>query len=64
MREQLCSIGRRCSGRTMGPPTRMAWVGAGFSPRQGLRIGVAGAWGRSGNAETSDPYTLLNIEGE
>ncbi len=39
-------------------------VGAGISPRQGLRIGAAGAWGRSGNAESSDPYTLLNIEGE
>ena len=41
-----------------------AMVGAGISPRQGLRIGAAGAWGRSGSAESSDPYTLLNIEGE
>ena len=47
-----------------GSPHANGVVGAGFSPRQGLRIGVAGAWGRSGNAETSDPYTLLNIEGE
>ena len=47
-----------------GSPHANGMVGAGFSPRQGLRIGAAGAWGRSGNAETSDPYTLLNIEGE
>ena len=39
-------------------------VGGGISPRQGLRLGVAGAWGRSGTRESSDPYTLLNIEGE
>ena len=39
-------------------------VGGGISPRQGLRIGVAGAWGRSGYAGLSDPYRLLNIEAE
>jgi hypothetical protein len=39
-------------------------VGAGLSPRQGLRFGVSGAWGRSGDAAGSEPYTLLNVEGE
>jgi hypothetical protein len=39
-------------------------VGAGFSPRQGMRIGAGAAWGRSGNAALSEPYALVNIEGE
>jgi hypothetical protein len=39
-------------------------VGGGITPRQGLRIGAAAAWGRSGDATISDPYTLINIEGE
>jgi hypothetical protein len=39
-------------------------VGGGISPRQGMRIGAAAAWGRSGDRNVSDPYTLVNIEGE
>ena len=39
-------------------------VGGGLTPRQGLRIGGAAAWGRSGDATISEPYTLVNIEGE
>jgi hypothetical protein len=39
-------------------------VGGGITPRQGLRIGGAVARGRSGNALISDPYTLVNVEGE
>jgi hypothetical protein len=39
-------------------------VGGGITPRQGLRIGGAAAWGRSGDAAVSDPYTLVNVEGE
>ena len=39
-------------------------VGAGVSPRQGLRIGAAAAWGMSGDATVSEPYTLVNVEGE
>jgi len=29
-----------------------------------MRIGAATAWGRSGDANVSDPYTLINLEGE
>jgi hypothetical protein len=29
-----------------------------------MRIGAAAAWGRSGNATVSEPYRLLNVEGE
>jgi hypothetical protein len=39
-------------------------VGAGISPRQGMRLGVGAAWGRSGNAALEEPYTLVNVEGE
>ena len=39
-------------------------VGGGISPRQGMRVGVAAAWGRSGDTTVSDPYTLVNVEGE
>jgi len=46
------------------PRRTNAIVGAGISPRQGLRLGVAAAWGRSGDAQSSEPYRLLNVEGE
>jgi hypothetical protein len=50
---------------TENPPFRPnGVVGGGISPRQGTRIGAAAAWGRSGDANVSDPYTLLNVEGE
>jgi hypothetical protein len=50
---------------TDDPPFRAnGVVGAGVSPRQGMRIGAGAAWGRSGDANVSDPYTLVNIEGE
>jgi hypothetical protein len=39
-------------------------VGGGLSPRQGMRFGGAAAWGRSGDVNTSDPYTMVNVEGE
>ena len=39
-------------------------VGGGISLRQGMRIGVAAAWGRSGDASVSEPYALVNVEGE
>jgi hypothetical protein len=39
-------------------------VGGGITPRQGMRIGAATAWGRSGDLNTSDPYKMINIEGE
>jgi hypothetical protein len=39
-------------------------VGGGISPRQGLRIGAGAAWGRSGDANLSDRYKLINVEGE
>jgi len=39
-------------------------AGAGISPRQGMRIGAATAWGRSGDGTVSEPYTLVNVEGE
>jgi len=39
-------------------------AGAGISPVQGLRFGVAGAWGRSGDDEGSEAYTMVNVEGE
>jgi hypothetical protein len=51
--------------RTVGAPRRgNAIVGAGISPRQGMRIGVATAWGRSGDAIVSEHYSLVNVEGE
>jgi hypothetical protein len=50
---------------TEDPPFRAnGVVGGGISPRQGMRIGAAAAWGRSGDATVSDPYTLINVEGE
>jgi len=50
---------------TEHPPFRPnGVVGGGISPRQGMRIGAATAWGRSGDANVSDPYALLNVEGE
>jgi hypothetical protein len=50
---------------TEDPPFRPnGVVGGGISPRQGMRIGAAAAWGRSGDANMSDPYTLVNVEGE
>jgi hypothetical protein len=39
-------------------------VGGGITPRQGMRIGAATAWGRSGDLNASDPYKMINIEGE
>jgi hypothetical protein len=51
--------------RQAGVPHRAnGVVGAGLSPRPGMRIGAAAAWGRSGNATVSEPYRLLNVEGE
>ena len=51
--------------RTEGAPRRgNAIVGGGISPRQGMRLGAAAAWGRSGDANISEPYVLVNIEGE
>jgi hypothetical protein len=48
-----------------GTPRRgNAIVGAGVTPRQGVRIGIATAWGRSGDHEFSQPYRLVNLEGE
>ena len=50
---------------TANPPFRPnGVVGGGISPRQGMRIGAATAWGRSGDANTSDPYKMVNVEGE
>ena len=50
---------------TADPPFRPnGVVGAGITPRQGMRIGAAAAWGRSGDTNVSDPYTLVNLEGE
>ncbi len=42
-------------------------VGAGITPRQGFRIGAAGAWGRYANAtpdRTALGYTTINAETE
>jgi len=39
-------------------------VGAGITPRQGMRFGMATAWGRSGDALTAEPYRMVNVEGE
>jgi hypothetical protein len=39
-------------------------IGGGVSPRQGMRLGAGTAWGRSGDATGSDPYVLVNVEGE
>lgn len=48
-----------------GAPARgNAVVGGGITPRQGLRIGAGAAWGRSGDANLSDRYALVNVEGE
>ena len=48
-----------------GTPRRAnATLGAGLSPRQGIRVGVATSWGRSGDAASREPYRLVNIEGE
>lgn len=48
-----------------GTPRRLNVVaGAGVSPRQGVRIGVATARGRSGDHLSSVPYSLVNVEGE
>ncbi len=43
-----------------------AVVGGGVSPRQGLRLGVATAWGRSADAgrDAGQPYVMVNVEGE
>jgi hypothetical protein len=50
---------------TEDPPFRAnGVVGGGISPRQGMRFGAAAAWGRSGDADLSDPYVLVNVEGE
>jgi hypothetical protein len=50
---------------TADPPFRAnGVVGGGVSPLPGMRIGAAAAWGRSGDANVSDPYTLINVEGE
>jgi len=50
---------------TDDPPFRVnGVVGGGVSPRQGMRLGAAAAWGRSGDATLSDPYVLVNVEGE
>ena len=50
---------------TVGAPRRAnAIVGGGITPRQGMRIGVAAAWGRSGDPTVSEPYALVNMEGE
>jgi hypothetical protein len=38
-------------------------AGVGFSPRQGLRGGIAGAWGDLTD-EPSGDYAMLNVEGE
>jgi hypothetical protein len=48
-----------------GTPRRAnALIGAGLSPRQGVRIGVATAWGHSGDHTSSQPYRLVNVKGE
>lgn len=39
-------------------------VGGGITPRQGMRIGAATAWGKSGDLNVSDPYKMVNVEGE
>jgi hypothetical protein len=50
---------------TADPPFRPnGVVGSGITPRQGMRIGAAAAWGRSGDRNVSDPYRLINLEGE
>src|SRR4029450_4823233 len=50
---------------TKDPPFRPnGVVGGGITPVQGMRIGAAAAWGRSGDTNVSDPYTLVNLEGE
>jgi hypothetical protein len=48
-----------------GTPRRLNVVaGAGVTPRQGVRIGMAAARGRSGDDTSSVPYSLVNVEGE
>jgi hypothetical protein len=42
-------------------------VGFGVTPRQGLRLGIASAWGRYARATADRPaqrYVLVNVEGE
>lgn len=43
-------------------------AGVGITPRQGLRVGVASAWGTStaagGRAKGDDDYRVYNVEGE
>jgi len=45
-------------------PTHVV-VGGGYTPRQGMRIGVAGAWGelRDAGSDASD-YRMLNVEAD